>query len=157
MLASVAVRAAELLAVVLAAGAVGLAAGLWWLRRRARRLKRFGREMAARAGLAAAAAGAAGRRRAWSLPLPDRRWLAAARERRQLWRAVSDAEHAVTTARRAGAPTGDLDGLCRRLREAAGHADRCLSVTRRQTEPGAGHGADVTAQVSDLVAAAGLI
>ena len=42
MLASVAARAAELLAVVLAVGTITLAAGLWWLRRRVRRLRRPG-------------------------------------------------------------------------------------------------------------------
>jgi hypothetical protein len=157
MLTSVVVRAAELLAVVLAAGTITLAAGLWWLRRRVRRLRRAGQMMAVRAAMAAVGAANRGRRRAWSVPLPDRRWLAAARERRRLWRAVAAAEHAVAVARQAGAPTGDLDGLCRRLRQAAGDADRCLSVSRRPAEPGAGHGAGAMAEVSDLVAAAGVI
>src|SRR5262245_18022842 len=119
MLASALIRTAELLAVALAAGTVTLAAGLWWLRRRVRRLKQLARA-AAIAGTAAADAVAAGRYRAWSLLLPDRRRLAAARERRRLWLAVGAAERAVAAAQRAGAPTGDLDGLRRRLREAAG-------------------------------------
>jgi hypothetical protein len=153
MLASVLVRAAELLAVVLAAGAVTLAAGLWWLGRRVRRLRRAAQVMAARAAMAAAEAADSGRRLAWSVPVPDRRWLAVARERRRLWRAVGAAEHAVAVARHAGAPTGDLDGLCRRLRQAAADADRCLSVSRRPTAPGTG----AVAEVSDLVAAAGVI
>jgi len=143
MLASAVIRAAELLAVVLAAGTVALAAGLWWLRRRVRRLKRLGRA-AARAGMAAAGAVAAGRHRVWSLPFPDRRWLTAARERRRLWRAVGAAERAVTAARRAGAPTGDLDGLCRRLREAAGDASRRLPLSPQ-----------TAAEIRDLVEAAG--
>jgi hypothetical protein len=46
MLGPAVIRAAELLAVVLAAGTVALAAGLWWLRRRVRRLKRLGRAAA---------------------------------------------------------------------------------------------------------------
>jgi hypothetical protein len=153
MLASVVVRAAELLAVVLAAGAVTLAAGLWWLGRRVRRLRRAAQVMAARVAVAAAEVADSGRRRAWSVPFPDRRWLAVARERRRLWRAVGAAEHAVAVARQAGAPTGDLDGLCRRLRQAAADADRCLSVSRRPAEPGAG----AIAEASDLVAAAGVI
>lgn len=123
MLGSALIRAAELLAVVLAAGTVTLAAGLWWLRRRVRRLKRLG-QAAARAG-----AVAAGRYRAWRLPFPDRRWLAAARERRRLWQAVGAAERTVTTARQSGAPTGDLGGLCRRLREAAAAASRRLPLS----------------------------
>jgi hypothetical protein len=153
MLTSVLVRAAELLVVVLAAGAVTLTAGLWWLRRRLRRLRLTGRVMAARAALAAGDA----RRRAWSVPLPDSRWLAAARERRTLWRSVAAAEHAVAVAQRAGAPTGDLDGLCLRLRQAAADVDRFLSVSRRPAEPGAGHSAGATAEYSDVIAAAGLI
>lgn len=157
MLASVAVRATELLAVALAVGTVTLVAGLWWLRRRVRRLTRASQVMATRAAMAAAGAAARSRQRAWSVPLPDRRWLAAARERRRLWRAVAAAEHAVAVARQAGAPTGDLHILCWRLRQAAGDADRCLSVARRPAEPGAGHRAGNMAEVGDLLAAAGLI
>jgi hypothetical protein len=155
VLTSVAVRAGELLAVVLAAGTITLAAGLWWLRRRMRRLRRAGRVMAGRA--AVVAAGAAARRGAWSVPLPDRRWLAAARERRRLWRAVGAAEHAVAGARQAGAPAGELGDMCRRLREAAGYADRCLSVSGRPAASRAVHGAGALAEVSGVVTAAGLI
>jgi hypothetical protein len=125
MLASALIRAAEPLAVALAAGTVTLAVGLWWLRRRVRRLERLCRA-AALAGTAAAGAVAAGRYRAWSLPFPDRRWL--------------------TAARRAGAPTGDLDGLCRRLRRAAGDASRRLALS-----------AHAAAEVRDLVEAAGQV
>jgi len=145
MLASAAIRAAELLAVLLMTGTVTLAAGLWWLRRRVRRLKLPGRA-AARAGAAAAAAVAAGRYRAWSLPLPDRRWLTSARERRRLWQAVGAAERAVTAARRAGAPAGALDGLCRRLREAAGDASRRLPLSPHPA-----------AEIRDLTEAAGQV
>jgi hypothetical protein len=153
MLTSLVVRAAELLAILLAAGAVTLTAGLWWLRRRLRRLRLTGRVMAARAAVAAGGAASGARRRAWSVPLPDRRWLAAARERRRLWRAVAAAEHSVAVAQQAGAPTGDLNGLCRRLRQAAADADRGLSISRRPAEPGA----DSTAEFSDVIVAAGLI
>jgi hypothetical protein len=146
MLASAVIRAAELLAVLLAAGTVTLAAGLWWLRRRVRRLKLLGRAAAARAGAAAAGAVTAGRYRAWSLPFPDRRWLAAARERRRLWLAVGAAERAVTAASRAGAPTGDLDGLSRRLRQAAQDASRRVPLSPQ-----------ATAETRDLVRAAGQI
>src|SRR5258708_39618289 len=99
MLSSVALHAGELLAAVLAGGVVLVAvafAGTLWLRRRIRRrLEGLGLLLAGRAGGAVAAAASAGWRRAWSLPVPDRRWLAAGRARRRLWRAVSAAEHAV--------------------------------------------------------------
>lgn len=146
MLASAVIRAAELLAVLLAAGMVTLAAGLWWLRRRVRRLKLLGWAAAARPGAAAAGAMAAGRYRAWSLPLPDRRRLAAAWERRRLWLAVAAAERAVTAARRAGAPTGDLDSLCARLRQAAGDAGRRMPLSR-----------EAAAEIRDLAEAAAQI
>ena len=122
MLSSVAVRAGELLATMLAAGIVVLAAavtGVWCLRRRVRR--RLGT-------INHAGAAHAGWRWLLSQPVPDRRWLAVTRQRRTLWRAVSAAEHAIATAQQAGAPTGDLDTLCRRLRRAAQDADRFLSV-----------------------------
>jgi len=102
MLSSVAVRAGELMATMLAAGIVVLAAavtGVWWLRRRVRR----------RLGTInhAAAAAHAGWRWLLSQPVPDRRWLAVTRQRRTLWRAVSAAEHAMATAqpRKPSAPS----------------------------------------------------
>jgi hypothetical protein len=52
----------------------------------------------------------------------------------------------VTAARQAGAPTGDLDGLCRRLREAAGAAGRHLPLSPHPA-----------AEIRDLVEAAGQI
>jgi hypothetical protein len=131
---------------LLAAGAVALTAGLWWLRLRVRR---FRRAAAARACAAAVSAASAGRRRAWALPLPDRRWLAGARQRRRLWRAVGAAEDAVAAARQAGAPTGDLDGLCRRLRQAAADAGRGLSVS-----PAASSGVSEVAEAAGLIAEA---
>jgi hypothetical protein len=158
MLGTFAVRAGELLAAVLAAGIAALAAvagGVWWLKRRVRRLGRLGRAAAGRAGLVAAGAAGAGRRWLWSRPVPDRRWLAAVRERRRLWRAVGAAEHAVAAARLAGAPTGDLEGLCRRLRQSAGNADRVLAV---QGSAAAGGGlGPASAQARDLQVTAGLI
>jgi hypothetical protein len=88
--------------------------------------------------------------------VPDRRWLAAGRARRRLWRAVSAVERAVAAAKEAGAPTGDLDALCRRLRRAAADAERSLPVFRRS--PPSGGGLDgVSSQVGDLVTAAGVI
>ena len=114
---TVAVHAGELLAAALAAGTIGLAGaatGLWWLKRRVRR-----RLEAARRVMAARAAGGGpvsiGSRWLSSRRLPDRRWIAAARARQELWRAVSAADHAVTAARQAGAPIGELHTLSRRL------------------------------------------
>src|SRR5258708_23871354 len=81
MLSSVALHAGELLAAVLAGGVVLVAvafAGTLWLRRRIRRrLEGLGLVLAGRARGAVAAAASAGWRRAWSLPVPDRRGAAA--------------------------------------------------------------------------------
>ncbi len=158
MLPTVAVHAGELLAAALAAGAIclaGAATGLWWLQRRIRR-----RLEASRRVIAARAAGSGGvsigPRWLWSRRLPDRRWIAAARARQELWRAVSAADHAVTAARQAGAPIGELDTLCRRLRHAAADADRALSVARRAPAAACEQG-PVPSQVGDLVKTAGLI
>ena len=160
-MASVLIHAGEVVALLLAAGAVTMAAGLWWLTRRVRRLRLalaarvtsataarspYQQVTAARVRAAAVTAASTGRQRAWAMPLPDRRWLAAARERRKLWRAVSAAENAVAVARQSGAPAGDLDALCRRLRQAAADADRGLSLT--PARPGG---------VNEVVAAAGVI
>jgi hypothetical protein len=116
MVSSVAARAGELVAAVLLAGVAlvaVMAAGVWRVRRRLEVLRPA---LARRARGAAVFAGGAGSRWLWSLPLPDGRWREGSRARRELWRAVGVAEHAVAAARRGGAPTGDLDGLCRRLR-----------------------------------------
>ena len=160
MLSSIALHAGELLAAGLLAGVVFVAlvaAGGLWLRRRARRrLQALGPVLAGRARGAAAVAGGAGSRWLWSLPVPDRRWREGGRARRELWRAVSTAEHAVAAARRGGAPTGDLDGMCRRLREAAGSADRRLAIGQRPAVAGAGLDPAVS-EVSGLLSAAGQI
>ena len=160
MLSSVALHAGELLAAGLLAGVVFvalLAAGGLWLRRRVRRrLEGLGLVLAGRARGAAAVAGGAGSRWLWSLPVPDRRWREGGRGRRELWRAVGAAEHAVAAARRGGAPTGDLDGLCRRLRQAAGSADRRLAIGQRPAVAGAGLEPAVS-EVGGLLSAAGQI
>jgi hypothetical protein len=98
----------------------------------------------------------AGSRWLWSLPVPDRRWREGGRARRELWRAVGAAEHAVAAARRGGAPTGDLDGLARRLRQAAGSADRRLAIGQRAVVAGAWLDPAVS-EVGGLVSAAGQI
>ena len=55
--------------------------------------------------------------------------------RRRLWRSVSAAEHAVLTAREAGAPVGDLPTLVRQLRRAADAVDRALVAAGRARTP----------------------
>jgi hypothetical protein len=153
-------HAGELLAAGLLAGVVLvalMAAGAAWLRRRARRrLQALRLVLASRARGAAAVANGAGWRWLWSLPLPDRRWREGGRARRELWRAVGAAEHAVAAARRGGAPTGDLDALCRRLRQAAGSADRRLAIGQRPAVAGAGL-ESAGCEVGDLLSAAGQI
>src|SRR5258708_6159108 len=136
MLSSVALHAGELLAAVLAGGGVLVAvafAGTLWLRRRIRRrLEGLGLVLAGRArGAVAAAAGAGGR-------------------------GGSAAEHGGARARRDGAPTGELDALCRQARRAAGSLDRSLAVQRLATAADGGAGS-VSAQVTELVSAAGRI
>ena len=160
MLSTLVARAGELLVAVVIAGMVAAAAaatGVWWLRRQLRR--RVKPASLAAAGRARQAAAGAGRAGVWwlsSRPLPDRHWLAAARDRRKLRRAVAAAEYAVGQARRAGAPTGDLSGMCRRLRAAATAADRSLAMAGRAATPGESPD-HVRTQVADLVRAAGLI
>ena len=154
---SFALRAGELVAGVLLAWTALLAvmvAGVWWLRRRVRRrLEVLGLVRASRARGAVASAGGVGSRWLWSLPQPDRRWWGGVRARRELWRTVGAAEHAVAAARRGGAPTGDLDGLCRRLRRAAGSADCSLAIWQRSAAVGAGLERAV-GEVSDVLSAA---
>lgn len=160
MLSFVALRAGELLAAAMIAAALLLVvtfAGVLCLRRRVRRrLEGAGQVLARRAREAVADAGTAGWRWVWSLPLPDRRWRLAGRPRRQLWRAVGAAEHAVTVAHDAGAPLGELDVLCRRLRRAAGDTDRSLAIARHGAVVGDGLEC-ASYQVSELVSAAGQI
>ena len=55
---------------------------------------------------------------------------------RKMWRTVAGAEDAVRRCAKAGAPVGDLPGLCRRLRSVAGDVERTLRLgavgSRRQ-------------------------
>ena len=129
-----------------------MVAGVWWLGRRVRRrVEAFRLALTGRARGTAGSAG--GTHRLWSVPLPDRRWRGGVRARRELWRAVGAAEHAVTAARRGGAPIGDLDGLCQRLRRAAESADCSLAVWQRSAVAGAGLEPPVS-EVRDVLSAA---
>jgi hypothetical protein len=137
---SLALHAAELVAAAVLAGTVLLtvmALGVWWLRRLVRRRLEWLRLLLTGPVRGARPVGEAGSRWIWSLPLPDRRWWGGARARRELWGAVRAAEHAVAAAHRGGAPTGDLDGLCQRLRRAAGSADCSMAIWQRSAVAGA--------------------
>jgi hypothetical protein len=157
MVSSVALLVGVLVAAGLVAGialVAVMAGGVWWLRRRVqRRLEMLGLVWASRPRRATAPVGGTGSWWLWSLPTPDRRWWSGVRARRELWRAVGGAEHAVAAARRGGAPIGDLDGLCRRLRRAAGSADRSLAIWQRSAVAGVGL-EDAVGEVSDVVSAA---
>jgi hypothetical protein len=161
MLSEVGVRAGELLAVLAIAGVVLLtiaAAGGLWLKRRLH-LQVQGASWAALAGRARRASAGHVRVRSpwwWSRPVPSRHWVAAALARRRLRRAVATAEYAVAQARRSGAPTGDLDGLCRRLRLAAADTDRSLAMAGRAA-PSRARADHASSQAAELEAAAGLI
>lgn len=160
MLPAIAVKGAEVLAAALIAGvicAAVLAMGMRWLKRRIRRrLERISLTAAGRVAGVAVSAHRAGWWWLWSRPLPDRRWIAALAARRRLWRAVGAAEHAVAQARRTGAPAGDLDGLCRRLRQAAADADRSLGLAGQAAVRG-GERVPASSEAAELVSAAGLI
>jgi len=160
MLSTFAVRAGELLAVLAITGVVlltGAAMAGLWLKRKLRR-RPHSASWAALAGRARQSTAGHLRPKArwWSWPVPNRHWVAATLARRRLWRAVSAAEHAVAQARKAGAPTGDLNSLCHRLRQAAGDTDRSLAIASRAMPPGAPPDR-VSSQAADLVATAGQI
>jgi hypothetical protein len=161
MLSTLAVRAGELLAVLAISGVVLLAgAAVAGLRiRRKLRHRVHGASWAALAGRARQATAGHLHPRApwwWSRPMPNRHWVAATLARRRLWRAVTAAEHAVAQVGKTGAPTGDLNSLCHRLRQAASDTDRSLAIASRAMPPGAPP-AHVSSQAADLVAAAGQI
>jgi hypothetical protein len=131
-------------------GAVIALAGALWVRRRWRRLRLLLR------GGPEAAVGSIGRSAwRWALgrPLPDRRWRAVARSRRELLLSVSAAERAVDVAATAGAPMGELRSLSRRLRKSADALDASLSVDQRRTAR-SGELPDTNRQVDDLLRAA---
>jgi hypothetical protein len=161
MLSEVAVRAGELLAALAISGVVLLTvavAGGLWLKRRLR-LHVQGTDWASLAGRTRRAAAGQFRARSpwwWSRPVPSRHWVAAALARRRLRRAVTAAEHAVAQARKSGAPTGDLNSLCRRLRQAATDTDRSLAVAGRAAPSGA-RDDHAFSQAAELLAAAGQI
>lgn len=69
--------------------------------------------------------------------------------RRELWRAVDQADAAVRAASRAGAPTASLPTLCRRLQSVTADLDQVLRVEGTGPVP-----ADVAAQASEVMKAA---
>jgi hypothetical protein len=56
-------------------------------------------------------------------------WWATQRDRHEMWRAVSSAQHAVQVAQRSGAPVGDLPALCGQLAHAATRVDAVLRAS----------------------------
>ena len=68
-------------------------------------------------------------------PAVSSTWWTVQVDRRRLWRSVSAAEHAVATARDAGAPVGDLPTLIRQLRRAADAVDHALVAAGRARTP----------------------
>ena len=121
----------------LVAGAVFLSlcvaialAGALWVRRRWRRASLLWRQ-----GPEAALVlvGRSAWRWAVDRPLPDRRWRAVARSRRQLRLSVTAAERAVEVAAVAGAPVGELRSLSRRLRTSADALDASLAIDQWRT------------------------
>jgi hypothetical protein len=71
------------------------------------------------------------------------------RVRKEVWRAVDQAESAVRVATQAGAPTASLPMLCRRLHEVAVHLDQVLRVESSGPVP-----AEVAAQAVEVMRAA---
>lgn len=69
--------------------------------------------------------------------------------RRELWRAVDQADAAVRTASRAGAPVASLPDLCRRLNDAAVGLDQVLRVETGSRAPD-----QVATQAAEVIRAA---
>lgn len=156
MMASVIPNPGELLAAALIAvvvlGAAAIVAAVW-LRRRWGKLRGL---VAGHVRGLVIDAGTAGWRWLWSRPLPDRRWRSIHRTRRQTSRALASAGHAVGVARSAGVPLGDLESLCRRLRQVASDVDSSLRIAQRATGPLIDAEA-IARQADDVVASAGRI
>ena len=121
------------IAVIVAVAAGGVTA--WWLMRAVRRLA-AGLAVASAVRLAGRVASARrpvqGRevwlRAAAARPRASLSWWSIRNERRALRRSVGAAEHAVTAARAAGAPVGELPALCRDLHRVHRDADRQLML-----------------------------
>jgi hypothetical protein len=73
----------------------------------------------------------------------------ARRVRKELWRAVDQAEAAVRTADEVGGPTASLPSLCRQLRSAAAGIDKILRVDLQGPVP-----VEVATQAAEVVRAA---
>jgi hypothetical protein len=84
-------------------------------------------------------------------PAASPTWWTAQVDRRRLWRSVDAAEHAVATAKAAGAPLGDLPSLNRQLRRAAGAVDSAMVAASRSRTPTS---AAVQRQARDIRASA---
>jgi hypothetical protein len=138
-----------LVMVVVATSALLAAAFLAWRygRRKLRAFHAHGAVVGARALWALAAS----RHLRSSGPMDDdaaTRWPART-VRREMWRAVDQADAAVRAADTVGAPTAEMPSLCRRLREAAVALDRVLRI-----EPAGPVPPQVAAQAVEVARAA---
>lgn len=109
--------------------AVGMSGFMLWrsTRRRVRAIRRR-----ARALLGPRAGGSSlGLMTVATSPVTQPAWWGLQRERQRLWRSVTAAEYAVTSAARGNAPIGDLPSLTRRLRATAGEVDAALCAASR--------------------------
>lgn len=132
---------------------IGVIVAAVWLRRRWRRLRRM---VALQIPDIAREANLVAWRWIWTRPLPDSRWRRSHQARRRLNRAVTGAERAVAVAGSAGAPLGDLESLCHRMRRVATSVDAQLWMSQGTTGPSSDPAATLR-QSEAIVAAAGRI
>ena len=111
---------------------VGLAAAVYWARRRWRRLRH---SLPVRMRRWACDAGSAGMMWLWARPLPDRRWPVVYSARRRLARSMAAATRAVDVAHGSGAPLGDLKALLGPLRKSAKDIDASLRIAQHADAP----------------------
>lgn len=123
----------DLLAAVAVVAAVVMVRGAWRMIRVARRVRRQ-------------VLAACERARRGDTVVFDARWLTNQHHRRRLWRSIASADRAVTAARAAGVPTGDLGSVLRQLRTAATAVDAGLASPS--------HSPQLLAQAEALVRAA---
>jgi hypothetical protein len=135
-------------AALLMAGLVVAAFLLWrYGRRKWRAFHSHGAVIGAMALWEATAAGGFKRRAPWSSE--DVYQWTPRRVRKELWRAVDQADAAVRAASQAGAPTASLPMLCRRLHDVAVGLDRVLRVETAGMVP-----AEVASQAIEVMHAA---
>jgi hypothetical protein len=138
-------------ATVLMAGAAVGALLVWrYTRRKWRAFHSHGAVVGALALWEATAAGGFRRRASWS---PEDAYRSPPRRlRKELWRAVDQADAAVRAAAQTGAPTASLPSLCRRLNNVAVGLDRVLRVESSGPVP-----TEVAAQAIEVMQSAAAV